>query len=309
VSYAVIDVGSNTIRTLIGYVREGRLYRLFSDRSITRLASGLKQGGYLKEENIESSIKVLGRIAEVISRYNVENVIAVGTAALREAVNAPDFIDRVIKETGIRIRIISGEEEARLTIRGVLYGLDLSEDALIVDIGGGSTEWIVYDFNNPDRSIYGTIPIGVVNLLEGYVKNDPPHPDELKALEGYSERHIDEIKNKVITKDIRTLIGTGGSVTTLASIDLSLNRYEPELIHGHRLKRKRLEDMRDLLVTVPISLRRGIKGLDAERADLIIPGIILTIKIMDIYRFDELIVSDYGLLEGLLSGGKNEKGI
>lgn len=305
--YAAIDVGSNTIRTLIGNIREGRLQRIFSDRTVTRLAEGIKETGYLKKENIESSVRALRKISKTISEYKITNVKAVGTEALRVAKNSNDFIERVFRETGIRIKIISGEEEARLTVKGVLSGLDVGR-SMIIDIGGGSTEWVIYDSKRSNVSNCGSIPIGVVNLLEDHIKHDPPSPAELEALESYIEDQIRQPRPGLPDRLTEAIfIGTGGTITTLAAIDLSLDHYEPEIIHGYHLALDRLKDMRNKLVSIPISLRKDIKGLERERADLIIPGIILTIKIMDIFKFNELIVSDYGLLEGLLLGGEEVK--
>lgn len=308
--YAVVDVGSNTIRTLIGTIRDRRLQRIFSDRAVTRLAEGIKETGYLKRENIESSIRVLRKISKTISGYKITNVLAVGTEALRVAKNSSDFIERVSRETGIRIKVISGEAEARLTLKGVLSGLNV-RDSLIIDIGGGSTEWVIYDSKRSNIQNCGSIPIGALNLLEDHIKHDPPSPTELKALECYIEDQIRQLQTCLPDRLTDTnLIGTGGTITTLAAIDLSLDHYEPEIVHGHHLVLDRLKVMRNKLTSMPLSLRKDIKGLERERADLIIPGIILTIKIMDIFKFDELIVSDYGLLEGLLlEGGEDEEGL
>lgn len=309
---AAIDVGSNTIRLLIGLVREKRLHRLHSDRVITRLAKGLKETGYLNSGNVESSIKAMREISHVISRYNAKEIKAVGTAALRNAINGADFIERVFRETGIKIKIITGEEEARLTVRGVLSGLNIG-DSLIVDIGGGSTELIIFDSKKSDASIFWSMPIGVITLFEDYIRNDPPSSAELGALEGYIEGRIKQQLNNTILPafGVNTFVGTGGTITTLAAIDLSLDDYKPEVIHGHSISLDRLKDIRDRLLSLPVSLRKDIKGLEPKRADLIIPGIILTIKLMDVFGFGELIVSDYGLLEGLLleEGGKDEKGL
>lgn len=307
---AAIDVGSNTIRILIGSVKDRKVHRIFSDRAVTRLAQGLNERGYLREENIESSVKVMRGAAETISKYGVKVIKAVGTEALRRAGNSIEFIERVFSETGIRIKIITEEEEARFTMLGVLSGLKISSDCLIIDIGGGSTEWIIYDYENPGESIFGSMPIGVVNLFEGYVKGDPPSYGELKKLEDIIESSIRGLRKHISKKDPKTLIGTGGTVTTLVSIDLSLDSYKPDLVHGYHLGIDRLKDIRDRLVSIPMSQRVKVGGLEPGRADLIIPGIIFTIKITDMFKFDELIVSDYGLLEGLLlEGGGDEKGI
>ncbi len=298
---AAVDVGSNTIRVLIGSFSEGNLIRVYSDRKVTRLASGLKDTGYLKRENIESSLEALKIVSELIKKYDVREVKAVGTAALRNALNSSDLIERVFKETGIRIEIITGEEEAELTIRGVLLGLELSGPSLIVDIGGGSTEWVIHDTGKSDGSSYrGSMPVGVVNLFEDFIRTDPPSVQELSALEAFTGKYINNLKENLSENNIETFVGTGGTLTTLAAIDLSLSHYEAELVHGHCIGFNRLKEIMDELVSVPLKLRSTVKGLELERADLIIPGIILTIKIMDTFKFDELIVSDYGLLEGLI---------
>lgn len=307
---ATIDVGSNTIRILIGYGKDKKVCRIFSDRAVTRLSEGLLETGYLKADNMESSVKVLKRASEMISNYGVKVVKAVGTEAIRRARNNLDFIERVFNETGIKIKIIMEEEEARLTLKGVLSGLEVSGDSLIIDIGGGSTEWIIYDAENPHGSIFGSMPIGVVTLSEGHLRKDPPSTTELMALDGFIEDHVGDLKKHMLTEDLKAFVGTGGTITTLASIDLCLDDYKSNLVHGHRLGLDRLKDIRDWLLSMPIPLRKNIRGLEPERADLIIAGILLTIKIMDIFNFDELIVSDYGLLEGLiLEGGRNEKSL
>ncbi len=299
---AAIDVGSNTIRLLIGQVINKKIHRYFSDRSITRLVEGLNNSGFFKKSNMESSINVLRNISRFISEYNVVNIRAVGTAALREARNSNEFIEKVLQETGILIRVISGEEEAQLTLQGVLSGLDISERILIVDVGGGSTEWIFNGSDEVSSPIFGTIPIGVLKLLEGCIMEDPPSLAELSSVEDTVESYLKPLVDIIPRIKPNVLVGTGGTITTLASIDLSLESYQPEIIHGHKLGLNRLLEMKDWLVSMPINKRRKIKGLEPERADIIIPGIILTIKIMEAVGINELIVSDYGILEGLLLG-------
>lgn len=297
---AAIDVGSNTIRSLIGKVINNKIYRYYLDRSITRLAEGLKDTGILKKYNMELSANVLKNISRVFSEYNVSKINAVGTAALREARNSNEFIEKVFQETGILIRVISGEEEAQLTFQGVLSGLNLSERILIVDIGGGSTEWIFNDSDEGSSPIFGTIPIGVLKLLEGCIMEDPPSLAELSSVENTIETYLQSLIDIIPRIKPNVLVGTGGTITTLASIALSLESYKPEIIHGYSMEFNRLVEMKDWLVSMPINKRKNIKGLEPERADIIIPGIILTIKIMEAVRIKELIVSDYGLLEGLL---------
>ncbi len=313
--YASIDAGSNTFRMLVGTFQCNGLSRLYLDRAVTRLAEGISETGRLREENIKKSLSVLKDFSRSIKRYGVTHVKAVGTSALREAENSKEFIEMVFQETGIPIEIISGEEEAELTAKGVMLGLKKVTAVkcvgplLIIDIGGGSTEWIIHGRDEGHRSCRGSISVGVVNLCERFMKTDPPSHDDISAL----NREIDLSLRGVGALypatpflgcphdiSITNLIGTGGTITTLAAIDLGLEGYNPERIHGHTLSLARLYNLRDRLTSLPFKERQAILGLEPERADLIIPGILLTIRIMEVSGLSEIMVSDYGLLEGIM---------
>lgn len=301
---AAIDVGSNTIRMLIGDVDGPVISRLYSDRAITRLGAGIRESGILKEENMRRSLTVMKGFAHTIATYGVSRVRAVGTSALRSATNNEQFIDAVFREAGIPIRIISGLREAELTAKGVLLGFGRAvRPFFIIDIGGGSTEWISL---KPDRSevpVYGSLSAGVIDLLEKFIKTDPPSPDDLN----YLNSEIDSLLLQTFSAELpeqqpirAVLVGTGGTVTTLASIDLGLRTYEQERIHMHKISLERLREIRDILIPLPLVGRQDMEGLESGRADLIIPGILLTIKLMEFFGFQEISVSDYGLLEGVL---------
>lgn len=252
---------------------------------------------------MQASLEVLKDFSSSISDYGVTGVRAVGTSALREARNSREFIDAVFRDTGIRIKIISGMEEAELTSKGILLGFGRGDDPLfIIDIGGGSVEWIIFDQKQSGSSFCGSIPVGVISLLERFVKTDPPSYDDMRALEGEIDSHLVRLSTE-IRKRLPSgahFVGTGGTVTTLASLDLGLKTYDPVRIHMHGISVEKLKELRDLLISVPLVRRQGIDGLEPGRADLIIPGILLTIKFMEFFGFHEILVSDYGLLEGLL---------
>lgn len=302
---ASIDVGSNTIRLLIGRIEDNRVIDVFSERKITRLGNRISETGRLQDGNIESSIAVLREFSSLISRQRVKCVKAVATSALREAYNSDIFIQQVLDDTGIPIQVISGEKEAELTLRGILSSLPASlsnahRSLLIVDIGGGSTELILCRDRHPVDMM--SVPIGVIKLTGNFIKTDPVSEDDVAALDNEiaSCLNVPNIRlGQHIEKDT-LFIGTAGTFTTIASIDLGLETYSREKIHLHIVSLNRLLDMGKKLLRLPLNERKKVRGLEPERADLIIPGIQFTIKLMDFLKLSELTISDYGLLEGVL---------
>jgi exopolyphosphatase/guanosine-5'-triphosphate,3'-diphosphate pyrophosphatase len=303
---AVIDIGTNTLRLLIGTVVHGSVHRLASGRSVTRLGKNLQSTGKLSDESIKKSIASLRTFKETGDHYKVRDYRAVGTSALREAANSNQFLDEVKRNIGISIDIISGEREAELTIKGIITNEDhLQSPALILDIGGGSTEWIVVDRNDYSKS---SIPLGAVRLYESFIRQDPPSPEETRAVKKYISEQVTESflkyssarqKNTVLPS-FATIIATGGTATTAAAVDLGLEIYDGNKIHSHRISLPTLREVLDTLVRAPLADRSRIKGLEPERADIIIPGMLILETIMEMLQTEEVLISDYGLLEGLL---------
>lgn len=302
---ASIDVGSNTIRLLVGKIDDNRIIDVISQRRITRLGNRVHETGRLQGRNIEASIVALKEFSSIISRYKVAYVRAVATSALREAHNSDIFIQRVFDDTGILIQVISGEKEAELTLKGILSSLpyqssNTHQSLLIVDIGGGSTECILYGDRHPIDTV--SIPIGVIKLTGDFIKTDPISEDDITALNNKIASCLNALNVRLgqhIEKDTH-FIGTAGTFTTIASIDLGLETYSREKIHLHKVSLNRLQNMSKKLLRLPLNERKKVRGLEPERADLIIPGIQFTIKLMDFFKFNELTISDYGLLEGVL---------
>jgi exopolyphosphatase/guanosine-5'-triphosphate,3'-diphosphate pyrophosphatase len=302
---ASIDVGSNTLRLLIAEVRDNRIIDIYSDRRITRLGNFVSQTGMLQDDNMDSSLSALAEFSSIISGYGVIQVKAVGTSALREASNSSVFSKKVLDTTGITIEVISGQKEAELTLAGLLASFPCSafqtpHSAFIVDIGGGSTEWILYR----DKHLIdtGSVPAGVIKLTQKHIKTDPVSEDDMQEMNREIISALNTIRENIgkqVDKHTQ-LIGTGGTFTTIASIDIGLDTYSREKIHLHTVSLDRLQDMNKNLAALPLEERKKVKGLEPERADLIIPGIQFTISIMRIFGFDKLTISDYGLLEGAL---------
>lgn len=254
---AAIDVGSHTLRLLIGRLGGQGITRIFSDRRITRLAEGIRDTGRLRHENMVRSISVLEDFVRSMTQHNATRIRALGTSALREASNSKEFITNVYEKTGISIDTISGLREAELTAKGVLLDFrNPVQRSLIIDIGGGSTEWILCR-KEMTFPLSNSIPVGVVNLHESFITSDPPSKRNVDLLEGEIDRWIMSVQS-CISHDLLsplTLIGTGGTITTLAAIDLSLEHYVHEKVHMHTIPLKRLFDMRDLLLSLPLEKR------------------------------------------------------
>ena len=306
---SAIDVGSNTLRLLIGDIRDNEIFRLHSGRAITRLAEGMLVSGVLGEENMNKSIAVLKTFAALMSRNGVTHWKAVGTSALREARNGGEFLERAFFDTGIQIEIISGLREAELTAKGICVGLDDAEGSLSIDIGGGSTEWVIPgSTGTPGTLECGSVCLGVVKLFERFILIDPPSHNEIIALTCGIDAELMPLKQKIsgLFPSFKAFLGTGGTMTTLAALDLGLKEYDHKKVHLHVIPFERLSRLRKTLLSLPLAKREHLAGLERERADLIIPGIVLTIRFMELFGFRAVTVSDYGLLEGLLKEMNDE---
>ncbi len=304
--YAAVDVGSNTLRLLVAEVSGGRLRPIRYERVVTRLAAGIGSTNLLEQEPMQRSIRALMDFDTIIRQLGAGRSRAVGTSALREAENSGKFIRLAKEAAGMEIEVLSGQEEARLTALGVLSSVQVPASALIVDIGGGSTEFIVT--RGADPVDWLTLPVGVVKLVEALMHSDPPAEGELSAIDERASEVVEALRARAggLVGTDTALICTAGTASTLASIDLALERYDPQKIHNHRVTLRRLREMFDTLKSVPMSERAEMNGLEPQRADLIIPGIILTIRLMEDMGFKELKISSQGLLEGVVLGMSGE---
>lgn len=200
---AVIDAGTNTIRLLIGCAKKGKIIRLTTDRKVTRLGKDILNTGKLNEHSIEKSIKYILKLNEICETYNVRKITALGTSALREAKNSEEFLAQVKEIAGMDIDIISGTKEAELTLTGIRSDPNLIRNSsekiqFLVDIGGGSTEWIIYKkvrgegqrvpIQKNSKLKMGSIPIGAIKLFETFIRHDPPAPDELERMKSYIKK-------------------------------------------------------------------------------------------------------------------------
>ena len=296
---AAVDVGTNTIRLLIGCVKNGKVIREVSKRYITRLGRNLLETGVLHQKSILNSIEFIINIKDTCENCHVKHIVAVGTSAVREALNSQDFLSLVEEKTGIEINVITGEMEADLTLTGIMNDAIFTGVAsIIIDIGGGSTEWVYSEKLKPINM--GSIPIGAVKLKEKYVKHDPPLPSELESVRNYIHEIADPIFKTFAGDPSVTLTATGGTATAIASIDLGLEQYNGDIIHSHKVTISSLSELYNSLSVIPYNKRTEFKGMEPERADIIIPGMLILMCIMETLQSDGVIMSDHGLLEGLI---------
>jgi len=250
---------------------------------------------------------VLEDFARIIEAYHVENVFAVATSVVREAENGEAFISQIYKKTGIPVKTLNGSEEARLTLKGVLSAVtQQTRNALVFDIGGGSTEFILTEDTRPLKT--ESTPLGVVFLSETLPTSDPPTPQELSRLSTTIRKHLSlmDFHNLLPTvlfpgePSPLSLIGTAGTVTTLAAMDQKMEIYDPRTINNYPLSRETLVTMYQRITTLTALQRTALPGLEKGRAAVIIPGTAIVLEIMSLFGCSHLIVSDAGLLEGIL---------
>jgi exopolyphosphatase/guanosine-5'-triphosphate,3'-diphosphate pyrophosphatase len=304
---AVIDLGTNTVRLLVAETDGAGGYRpIFAAQQITRLGQGLLPTRMLQPEPIRRTLAVLHRFSQDAQFHAADRLAVVGTSALREANNREAFVASARREAGLEVRVISGEEEARLTLLGIRAALQVGRGrVLAMDIGGGSTEFVLADGSEIVALI--STGLGVVKLTEAYLRSDPPLPHELAAVREAIAARIARLRSQEWPDAIwgapmpgAMFVGTAGTVTSLAAIDLALDPYDPERVNGHRLSRQRIEALYRELAGRPLAETRQVRGLEPARADVIVAGALVCLGAMEGLDFPEVTVSDGGLREGIL---------
>ena len=298
---AVIDLGTNTVRLLVAEVTPRSSWQaVHAEQRVTRLGEGLQPRGALAEEPMARTARAVQNYVARARAHGATAIRVVGTSAVREAHNGRDFAERLARETGARVDVVSGEDEATLTLRGLQHGLTLPSGRMTAfDIGGGSTEYVVARDGTLEAAV--SLRLGVVPLAERFAFPDRVEPARYDAMlaevRGRLERELPEA---ITASPIEVLVGTAGTVTTLAALDLELAVYDPERVHGHRLRRTAVERQLARLGALTVAERGALPCLEPGRADLIVPGIAIVIATLERLRVDALVVSEYGLREGIM---------
>jgi len=297
---AGIDIGTLTCRLLIADLPPtGAVKELHSDRRILRLGEGVDRSKRLKAEAIDRVIQCLREWRVVIAGYRVQACTAVATSAVRDAVNRDEFLDRVKSDTGLDVEILTGEEEAGRTLLGIRSGLPPEiGDMLALDIGGGSTEFILDRDRQSPR--VRSIDIGVVRLSERVLHHDPPTTDEIEQAREWVRAETRAVLAGMPRPEGLTLVGTAGTITSLAAMAQQLPAYEPARIHNYRLGIDTVAQLEQQLLARNKAARTGMPGLEKNREDVIAAGAIILRTVMETLGERECLVSDLGLREGAL---------
>jgi exopolyphosphatase / guanosine-5'-triphosphate,3'-diphosphate pyrophosphatase len=297
---AGIDIGTLTCRLLIAdLLPDGRLKEVRSDRRILRLGEAVDQTRQLNAAAMERVLQCLREWREIIDASSVDAVVAVATSAVRDATNRDEFLDRVKREAGVEIEILTGDEEARRTLLGIRSGLPGGvTDLLALDIGGGSTEFIL---DRPGRSpVVRSIDIGVVRLCERILHHDPPTDDEIRQAREWIARDTSAAVAGMDHYQTATFVGTAGTITSLAAMAQKLPSYEPARIHNYTLTLASVQELEQTLLSRKKADRDGLPGLEKGREEVIAPGAIIIRTVMETLGMTSVLVSDLGLREGVL---------
>ena len=297
---AGIDIGTLTCRLLIAEVGADKSFReLESDRRLLRLGEGTDETGVL-------SLPAMKRVTEALSEWQARMVmrqvdakVVVATSAVRDAKNQQEFLERINQQTGLTVEVLSGKEEAYRTLMGIEYGLPPDVGPILgLDIGGGSTEFI--RSSKQEQPQVASLNIGVVRLTERCFHSDPPGQEEIVAAEHMIQREMEPIQY-IFTELTRvTLVGTAGTITTLAAMAQQLPCYDHSRIQNYRLSLNAIRQLEKALASRTIAERAKLQGLESGREGVIMAGTIILRTVMETLGFKECLVSDYGLREGIV---------
>jgi exopolyphosphatase / guanosine-5'-triphosphate,3'-diphosphate pyrophosphatase len=297
-----IDIGTNTILCLIAELKSDGSFDIIDDLAeITRLGQGVDRAGEISPEGEERSLQVLRQYLERCRRLNVEEIIAVGTSALRDARNSAEVRARFKAQLGFEVRVISGNEEAAYSFLAIQKGLALAgQELLVVDVGGGSTEFIRGNAAGISQAV--SINIGTVRLTEQFLHSDPVRKEECENMIRVIEKELARLPDPWLRDGgaALTLVGIAGTFTTLSAVERKLLRYAHAEIHGSCLTLSEVRRQVALFQGKTIEERKAIPGLEPKRADVMLAGATLIERIMTAFHSERVIVSDQGVRYGLL---------
>ena len=284
---AGVDLGTNTTRLLVADVNDGRLEEVHRETRITRLGEGVDGRRRLLPAPIARVRNVLADYRRILEALGAERTLAVATSAVRDAENGEAFLGEVEWSYGFATRLLTGDEEALLTRRGV----EPAPGTLVLDIGGGSTELIVDGF-------HASLELGSVRHTERFLHGDPPTPHELAQCAGAARSLLAEHVPDEVRRRVTGAIGVAGTLTTLAALDLGLERYDRARVHGHRLGRETARAQLARLAALTIAERRALPAMEPGRAPVIVAGAVILAETLDLFGLEAIEVSEHDLLDG-----------
>ncbi len=297
---AVVDVGSNSTRLLIADVAGGSVREVARQSRVTRLGRGVDLSGQLSAEAIEAACAAISDYVALCGKAGVERVEAIATSAVRDASNGGAFVAELRERFALSARVLDGEEEARLTYLGATAEHPPTEPTLVVDIGGGSTELIVG--TGGEIAFHASLQAGVVRHTERHMASDPPTTVELEALARDVRALIEDARAGQAGATAGAGIAVAGTPTSLASIELGLEPYDPKQVHGHTLTLTTIQRRLSQLASSPLSKRVEIPGLHPDRAPNIVTGVVILVETMRAFGLERIDVSEHDILYGTAIG-------
>jgi exopolyphosphatase/guanosine-5'-triphosphate,3'-diphosphate pyrophosphatase len=289
-------MGTNSTRLLVADVLGDEVTELERRSTVTRLGRGVDTSGQLAAEAIEEVCAMVGEYIDLYRPLEPDRVVALATSAVRDASNSGAFMAELRERFALDAQILTGADEARLTYLGASVGREPGEGTLVVDIGGGSTELVLG--NVEEVTFYASLQAGTVRHTERHLAHDPPAAAELEALAADVHDLIDEALSGEALPSARQGIAVAGTPTSLAAVDLKLDPYDPERVHGHRLSLEAIQHMCSELSSMPLAERLEVTGLQPGRAPTIVAGIVILIAVMRAFGLGEIEVSEHDILYG-----------
>lgn len=299
---SVIDIGTNSIHTLFAEINSSGAFRVVGkEKTMVRLGDGAMMTGELSDVTANSALEIIKRNVSLSRNRGVSEIFAVATSAIRESKNGGLFLDRVREETGLKIKVITGQEEGRLIYLAVKNTIKFDQrKALVVDIGGGSTEFIYGDHIH--YSWIESLRLGANRLSQLFPLSDPPKKSEIKELENYIEDKLQPVFEKLSDQSVDCLIGTSGTISSLVRMILSGDSKggDPQNLRQIDVSLQQIKAQYEELIAKTLAERQKMKGLDKKRADMIIQGSAILIQLMKIAKISHLTICDKALREGIL---------
>ena len=295
---AVVDIGTNSTRLLIADVApDGALTQRYRESIVTRLGDRVDATGCLGDEAIERVLRTLKHYRALIDEHGATATTAVLTSAVRDAANGAEFTARVRDDYGLDARTIGGDEEAALTFAGATSERgDDGERLVVVDIGGGSTEFVIGCDGAVDFHV--STQAGVVRQTERHIRSDPPRREEVAALRREVAEIIAENVPAQARAEVSCAIAVAGTATSCAAIELGLEPYDPARVHRHTLTRAKTTQILERLIPLTTDERRDVKGLHPDRAPVILAGVAMLLEVFDAFELEHLEVSEHDILRG-----------
>ena len=293
-----IDIGTNSMRLLIADYNNGKIENRKKYVNTTRIGQGVDKEGYIREEVLQRNINALEEFANICKVEECQAIYCMGTSALRDSKNGNVFVNRAKQKTNINVEIISGNEESNLGFMGVLEGLDTDEQILVIDIGGGSTEFILGD--REGIKFAKSENVGALRMTEKFLAKDPIDTNEFSNMSKFIYSEIKDTIDYIKSKQIKKIVGIGGTITSLSAMNQELEVYSMEKIHNSEVSIKNIKDILQNLKQMTLNDKKTLKGLQPKRADIITAGVEILNIIMENLEIEKIIVSEYDNLEGLM---------